>query len=536
MRSHDPVRALPGREGRELRLVRRDLLALLAAGSVLPIAKTAHAQSDGTLTIAVHVSLAPVWFDPAETLGIITPYMLLYAMHDAMIKPMPEGNSTPSLAKSWTMSNDGITWDFVLREGPTFHNGDPVTAEDVKFSFDRYRGAGHALMKERVKSVEVVSGNAVRFTLNEPWPDFLTYYSNATGAGWIVPKKYVEKVGDERFTKAPIGAGPYRFVSFNPGVELVLEAFDGYWRKKPSIRRIVFKVIPDEATRLVALKRGEVDIAYSLRGELAAEVARSPGLTLKPTVGSAPYWLYFPDQWSTSSPWHDKRVRLAAKHAINYDAINQALTLGHSHITGSVMPENFEFFKPMPKPVYDPAKAKALLAEAGHPNGFDAGLYTCDGSYGNLGEAVINSLAEVGIRAKLRPLERAAFFQGYAQKKFKTGIIQAASGAFGNVATRMETFVVKGGAYAYGSYPDVDELFPLQAQEMDYEKRKAILWQMQDRLHAHEMFVPIWQLAFISAVGPRVEQSGIGLIKGFVYTSPYEEMKLKSTAMSASTR
>ena len=121
---------------------------------------------------------------------------------------------------------------------------------------------------------------------NKPWPDFLTFYSSASGAGWIVPKKYVEKVGDEGFKKAPIGAGPYKFVSFTPGVELVLEAFEGYWRKTPSVKRLVFKVIPDESTRLAALKRGEVDIAYSIRGELAEELQQTPGLALKPTVGS----------------------------------------------------------------------------------------------------------------------------------------------------------------------------------------------------------------------------------------------------------
>ena len=110
----------------------------------------------------------------------------------------------------------------------------------------------------------------------------MTFYATASGAGWIVPKKYVEKVGDDGFKKAPIGAGPYKFVSFNPGVELVLEAFEGYWRKTPAVKRLVMKVIPDEATRLAALKRGEVDIAYSIRGELAEESAQArPGLTLE---------------------------------------------------------------------------------------------------------------------------------------------------------------------------------------------------------------------------------------------------------------
>ena len=286
----------------------------------------------------------------------------------------------------------------------------------------------------------------------------------------------MEKVGDDGFKKAPIGAGPYKFVSFTPGVELVLEAFEQYWRKTPSVKRIVMKVIPDKSTRLAALKRGEIDIAYSVRAELAEELQRTPGLTLRPTVGSAPYWMYFPEQWDPKSPWHDRRVRLATKYALDYNTINQALTLGHSHITGSVIPENFEFYDAScATPVYDPDKAKQLLAEAGHPGGFDAGFYTCDvGVRRTSARPRSTTSAAVGIRAKLRPLERAAFFKGYGDKKFKN-IIQGASGAFGNAATRLQEFVVKGGAYAYGSYPEIDELFPQQAVELDRTKRAAIL-------------------------------------------------------------
>ena len=254
----------------------------VVAGTALGIAAAAApglalaVDAKNELTWAIHVSLAPSWFDPADTLGLISPFMVLYALHDAMVKPMPENPHAPSLAKSWSTSEDSLTHDFVLRDGVHFHNGEPVTAEDVKFSFERYRGAAHELMKNKVAAIEAVDSRHVRFKMKEPWPDFLTFYSSASGAGWIVPKKYTEKVGDDGFKQAPIGAGPYKFVSFTPGVELVLEAFDGYWRKKPQVNRIVMKVIPDKSTRLAALKRGEVDIAYSIRGELAQELRNTP--------------------------------------------------------------------------------------------------------------------------------------------------------------------------------------------------------------------------------------------------------------------
>ena len=512
-----------------LSTTRRGILGLSAAAMIGVAPRTAGAAPDGQITIASHVSLAPTWFDPAETAGIITPFMLMYAMHDAMAKAMPGSQMAPCLAESWTMAEDGLSYEFVLRAGVRFHNGEPMTAEDVKFSFERYRGASHQLMKDRVAAVETPDALHVRFRLKQPWPDFLTFYAGASGAGWIVPKKYVERVGEEGFKKAPVGAGPYKFVSFTPGVELVCEAFEGYWRKVPAIKRLVIKVIPDEATRLAALQGGEIDIAYSIRGELADELTRTPGLSIKPAMGSAPFWLYFPEQWDPKSPWHDQRVRQAVNLAIDRKTINQALTLGHSRLTGSVFPENFDFYWQPPEPQYDPARAKKLLAEAGFGNGFDAGDYQCDASYANIGEVALNNLREIGIRARLRPLERVAFFKAYSEKKLKN-IVQGASGAFGNCATRAESFVVKGGSYVYGSYPDIDALFAEQAVQMDRAKRAAILHKLQQLVYEKTIYAPIWQLAFISGVGPRVGQSGFGLIQGFVYTAPYEELTLKGKA------
>src|SRR5438874_11268039 len=194
---------------------RRDLLALGGLGAVglaagLPGRALAAAQ--GELTWGIHVSLAPSWFDPAEASGIITPFMVLYALHDAMVKPMPGKLLAPSLAESWAMAEDGKSYEFVLRDGCTFHNGDPVTAEDVKFSFDPYHGTAHDLLKSRVEGIDIVDARHIRFRLKEPWPDFLTFYATTTGAGWVAPKKHIEKVGEEAFKKAPVGAGPYKFV------------------------------------------------------------------------------------------------------------------------------------------------------------------------------------------------------------------------------------------------------------------------------------------------------------------------------------
>jgi peptide/nickel transport system substrate-binding protein len=501
--------------------------ALLAVVIVLAAWAPAAAAPEGQLTWAVQFALAPTWFDPAETTGILTPFFVLYAVHDALIKPMPGNAMAPSLAESWSASPDGLTYDFVLRPGVRFHNGDPVTAEDVKFSFERYRGVSAKLMKDRVSQVQVVDPLRVRFQLKAPWPDFLTFYATpATGAAWIVSKKHIEKVGDEGMKKQPIGAGPYKFVSFTPGVELVLEANEQYWRKPPSVKRLVMKVIPDETTRFAMLKRSEVDLGYTLRGPVAEEVKRTPGLALKPALFNATFWVIFTEQWDTKSPWADRRVRLAANHAMDRQAINESLTLGFSRITASIIPQDFEFAWKAPLYAYDPRRAKQLLAEAGYPNGFDAGQISTDTAFAESLEPVASYFAAVGIRATVRSLERAAFFNQLRDKKLRP-MAYAASGAFGNAATRLEAFVAANGPYAYGSYPDIEGLIQEQALDRDRKRREATLHRIQQLMHDRAMFAPVWETATMNAYGPRVAESALNLINGYPWSAPYEELRLR---------
>jgi peptide/nickel transport system substrate-binding protein len=501
------------------------VLALMLLASAPVLAAEAPA---GQMAWALHFALAPTLFEPAETPGLITPFMILYALHDALVKPMPEKTMAGSLAESWSASPDGLVYEFVLRKGTTFHNGEPVTADDVKFSFERYRGVSAKALKEKVAAIETPDPRRVRFRLKQPWPDFMAFYATpATGAAWIVPRKYVEKVGEDGFKRAPVGAGPYKFVSFTPGVDLVLEAFDGYWRKTPSVKRLVFKAVPDVVTRLAMLKRGEVDIAYAVTGELGEEVRRTGGLTLRPTPFVATHWVLFADQWDQGSPWNDRRVRLAATQAVDRQAINQAVTLGFSKITGSIIPTSFDFYWQPPLYPYDPAKSKQLLAEAGYAKGFDAGDFWCDAAACVYAEPVLNDLQAVGIKARLRPLERAGFLKAYQEKKLKN-LIYGLSGIFGNAATRLEPFVVSTGAYAYGGYPDIDGLFKEQAGELDPKKRQAILHRIQQLIHDKVMVLPIWQLALLQGVGPRVAESGLGLIADYPWSAPYEDVRLKA--------
>jgi peptide/nickel transport system substrate-binding protein len=490
--------------------------------------QNALAQSTpaGELVYAMHVSLSPNWFDPAETPAQITPFGILYALHDAVVRPLPGERMGPALAESWSESPDGLTYEFTLRSGLKFHNGDPCTAEDVVFSFTRYKGVGAAEFKAKVKNVEVVDARTVRFHLHKPWPDFMTFYgTTATAAGIVVPKKYLEQVGEDGFKKHPIGMGPYKFVSHTPGIELVLDAHEAYWRHPPSIKRITMKGVPEPTTRLAMLKRGEADIAFALEGEMAEEVKRDPKLTLVDTRHASIQWLDFAEQWDPKSPWHDKRVRLAANYALDRQAINEAACLGFCPPTAVIIPRVMDFAlqtEPLP---YDPKKAKELLKEAGYPNGFDAGELAPIPPFYVMGEAVVNYLNAVGIRVRMRTMERAAFYTAWKEKKLP-GLSIVGAGASGNAATRVEAFIYSKGTYAYGGYPDIDELFQQQAVERDKTKREALLHRIQQLTMERVMYAPIMDFRALVGVGPRVAEHAIHSLPVHPFP-PLEEIRLK---------
>jgi peptide/nickel transport system substrate-binding protein len=498
------------------------LVLVLAPGGLAPTA--AQTKPEGEMRWALYVTLSPSWFDPGEVVGQLTPFWVLYAMHDALVKAMPGNLMSPSLAESWIVSQDQRVYEFKLREGLRFHNGDPFTAEDVKFSFHRSRGKQ---LQERVKEVTVVSPSRVRFTLHEPWPDFMAFYGTiVSGAGWVVPKKYVEQVGPDGFKRHPIGLGPYRFVSHTPGVELVMEAFEGHWRKVPSVKRLVFKMVPDATTRAAMLKRGEVDIAYLLDVPQAQEIRRDPNLKLAFSGGIGIFFLDFLDQWDPKSPWHDVRVRKAASLAIDRRALSEAETLGASKPAGNFVPRTFEFALPIEPDPYDPARAKRLLAEAGYPNGFDGGEFHQLPPYFSLGEAIVQYFGAVGIRMTMRPMERAAYFAALTSKKLK-GVCVCTSALYGNASSRLSEVIPSDGSLAYGGYPDIDALYKQQSRETDRKKREAMLHQIQRLVHERVRLAPIYEYIWPSGIGPRVEEPALLLINPYPWSAPLEEVRLK---------
>ena len=504
------------------------LVAFVALVSSLSLVQSLGAQSapTGEAIIAWHVTIAPTWFDPSTAPPQITPFGLLYALHDAPVRSLPGQKAGSSLAESWTESPDGLVYEFKLRRGLKFHNGEPVTAEDVQFSFERYKGTGAKDLKSHVARVEVVDALTIRFHLKEPWPDFMTFYgTTATAAGLVVPKKYVTQVGDEGFRKHPIGAGPYKFVSHTPGIEVILEAYTGHWRKAPNVKRLVMKSVPDNSTRLAMLKSGEADIVFALDGPEAEVAKRDSRLQVVATRHASINWVEFADQWDPKSPWHDRRLRLAVNYALDRKAISEAACLGYCPPAGVVIPRVMDFALQVPPAPYDPQKARQLLAEAGYPGGIDAGDLVPIPPFFTTAEAVVNYLNAVGIRTKMKILERAAFYAAWQEKKLR-GLFITGVGNAGNAATRVEAVIYSKGTTAYGGYPDLDDMFLQQARERDVKKREAILHRIQQLTIDRAMFAPIMDFRALMGVGPRVTEHAINVIP-MVFFPCYEDMKLK---------
>jgi peptide/nickel transport system substrate-binding protein len=500
---------------------------LVALALVLSATAATATASSGRAVMAFHVTISPSWFDPSTAPPQITPFGVLYAIHDALVRPYPGHKMGPSLAESWVESPDGKTYEFKLRPGLRFHNGDPVTTEDVKFSFERYKGASAKVLQEHVAAIELVDSQVVRIHLKSPWPDFMTIYgTTASAAGIIVPKKYLTRVGEDEFRKAPIGAGPYRFVSQKPGLEVELEAVADYWRRVPSVKTLVLKSVPESTTRAVTLKTGEADIAYALDGPDAEAIQKDPRLQIVASKHASIFWIEFTEQWDTKSPWHDQRLRLAVNLALDRKRINEAACLGFCPPAGVIIPRVMDYALQAEPPLYDKDKAKQLLAEAGYPNGIDAGEFVAIPGFTTVAEAVVNDLKAVGINLRMRPMERAAFYAEWREKKLR-GLFMTAVGNSGNAASRVEGFIHSKGTYAYGGYPDIDELFQQQADERDPKRREALLFKIQQLTIDRVMYAPVMDLRALMGIGPRVAKHTIT----DVWMSPfpsYEDIELKN--------
>ncbi|MGI9596725.1 MAG: ABC transporter substrate-binding protein, partial [Acidimicrobiales bacterium] len=428
-----------------------------------------------------------------------------------------------------TVADDFTSVNFMLREGLTFHDGSPLTTEDVKFSYENYSGTAASVLQDMTKEVELVDDLSITFHFNGPFLDFMLLYgSTATGAGWIVPSDYYEEVGAEGFLEAPIGAGPFRFVENQDNVKIVYEAFENYWRKNPGVQTLNFNSITDPATRYAGLSTGELDLANVMTSDLLQTIEDDPTVDLVPTT-AVPFWIEFIGYTNPDSPFNDVRVREAVTLALDRDTINQTETGGGGESTGQWIPRQQQGALQAEPIEQNLDRARELMAEAGFEDGFDVAALTPLPNYFSLGERVIQMLGEIGIRTELVQMDRGEFL---AQVNSGTdanfeGIVVNISGAGGDAAVRVRNFATCAGAASRVCDPMIDEPFADYEASTDPVEREELLNQIQQYIIDEHIFPYVYTLGLNMAQGPDVEQAGNEVwaqIPQYVYPGPWEDI------------
>jgi peptide/nickel transport system substrate-binding protein len=498
-------------------------MTVLAFGFVFGSVELPAAAPNGVLKQAIHYNISADWLDPATGGSPPSTHLPLYLFHDALLKAMPEGNYTPCLAESWTISPDARIYEFKLRQRVKFHNGDTMTAEDVVFSFWRYKGAQAKLIHGKTDKVEAVNPNLVRFHFKEPFPDFFEYLLvGATTIGWVVPKKYVEQVGDAGFKRHPIGCGPYKFVEFVPGVKLVGEAFEDFWRKVPHIKRMEFYSIPETGTRLAMVKRGETDVATLMQGVSYEDSKKDLKLRVFSPISPTTWIVCLTAQWDPKSPWSDSRVRKAASLAIDRQTVADVHGPGSGPVGSPALPGD-PLAVQFPADPYDPARAKQLLAEAGYPKGFHGGkFYPYEGGYWAMGEQIATYWKAVGITVDTVLLDRPAWMASHDGGKMKGGLFVDAPTA-PTIGSRLSYFFDR---TPYGNYPDIQALWQRHQKEVSSNVRKDLLVRIQNMIFDRTMIIPIRSGCLNAAFGPRVKGDPHKVQPLLYFTAPFEDVEL----------
>ena len=476
--------------------------------------ETARGTSKGTLTVAMHFALDPGWLDPLEHSYAITQQMYDYLVHDTMIKPMPYGYVTYGLAEQAEFAADFRRAAFRLRPGLRFHDGQPLTTADVKWTYEKFKGAYASLFHEKLDHIQIVDDRTIVFHFKEPFIDFMDLYNGGvSGIGWIIPKHYYEKVGRDGFKAQPIGAGPYKLVSQQAGVQMVFDAWEEYWRRSPGVKTIIVKGITDLTARMAGLQTGELDLAYGMTGKLLSRLMADRNLRWDPNF-TGPWWLMFPGYNEPGSPFRDKRVRQAISLAINRQFLVKQETQGIGKPWGNwISPENRDALQgpDAPAPEYNVEKAKQLMAQAGLPEGFEV-EYLPFPPYFDMGERILTDLRAIGIRAKLQSIEGPAFRAkiGQGRKGFPGNrtIVQNIDPRAGGSKANVAVYAVCGSPSSFVCEPQIEALWTKHQASLDAQERERLIKAIQRILIDEHYLVPLYWNPFVHAVGPRVRPEG----------------------------
>lgn len=465
--------------------------------------------------IRVGFTLDALTLDPANHRQRET-QTIIRNMYDGVLTRDADMNIVAELASDWRQI-DGTTYEFILREGVTFHDGTPMTAEDVKFTFERLtrEGAMDGQTSPRqgllgpLAEVEVVDERTVRFVLSEPWailPAMLPFQE-------VVSKAFVERVGSAGMATQVNGTGPFRLVEWRRGDSVIMERFDGYYGGAADIppvgpacvERVIFRVIPESASRVAALLSGDVHIINELPAHAMRQVEANPNTQVMTVNGTR---TFFVGLNNARAPFDDVRVRKAANHALDKQLIIDRILEGTATpLNGVMSPDAFAFNDTLPTYEYDPEKARALLAEAGHPNGVEVTL-DVEGAFKDHAEALAAVMSRGGFTVRVQVGEGTLLRQKWTAEGERDGDMYFTSWGNGSLdpVDIMEPTLMTGGRGNSASYsnPEVDALLQQAAGELDRERRAALYREAQTMVNADAPWIFLWLPQDIYGVSTRL--------------------------------
>ena len=422
----------------------------------------------------------------------------------------PSGKIVPGVASSWKISPDGKKIEFTMRKGVKFHNGDLLTTKDILFGYERgkAKSSGVKTATSLVERLEIVDD--YRFNVYFKSPDVL-FIPNLTSIP-IVSKSYFDKVGEEAFSRQPVGTGPYKMVGYRPGEYVDIERFEEYWGKKPPTKKARIHFVGEETTRISKLKAGEVDLISAVPFTAVKDIEKSPNFKMIKVETYHPTRSILFGVNNPKMPWHDKRVRLAMAQAIDYKSIIHILNDVPIHLPG-LAPDELGYDPEVKPYAYDPKKAKALLAEAGYPNGFDVKFYWGVGGrvsmQQEIAEAVAGYWEAVGIRTKLVGEETAAMLarrKNSLKPDAEYVAIYTSGFAGGTDPTQPLNFYFSAdSANPVFTTPEITKVIREARSTMDDKKRAELIKQAVRLVHDEVGIIPVINNVTVYAMKKNIE-------------------------------
>lgn len=491
-------------------MIRKTLKAVLMASAFsAAVFASAPAFAAGKLTVSSPQD--PGSWDPIDTF-LVNWASVATNIFDGLVYRGPDLKIVPALAASWEELDEGKRIRFNLRENVTFHNGEPFNAEAVKFTFDRLLGDEGAKGPQRsnyiaIDSVEVIDDKTVDFHLKAPDPVLITKL--AAYGGMIVPPKYIEEKGDDFFNMNPVGTGPFKFVSYQPKVNIELEAFADHWGGAPKLSELEYRFITEPSTAVAELQAGRVDLVIppTIPIGMIPTIEADPKLELVTTPSPTVYALRFNTRDGITA---DERVRKALIMAVDRDAIIQSILAGQADPIGSFQGElSFGYdaeLKPLP---YDPEQAKKLLEEAGVKPGTEVqiDLRGQDASFNEVAQAVASFLQMVGINASIKPYDTNVLLNDIIPQGKTGAMFQQSWGGwtldYDNTAYSMYHSGEKWNPY--DSDPKLDEMLEAQRSILDRAEREKLLQEIAHYAAERSLEMPLYNLKAIFGVNKRVK-------------------------------